>query len=417
MAPRRRILYITYDGLADPLGQSQVLPYVRGLSARGYSVDVLSFEKRPTPLLWSSSVGESLRLFALRYHKSPPIPATAFDIAHGLGHTAWLSLVNGYHLIHVRSYVAALIASSFSQMRRIPWLFDMRGMWVDERVAAGSWSSGSPSYRFAKVIERRLIATATTITVLTNAMRRQLRREFRDELACPVHVIPTCVDTALFRPDVDPDSAIASLTTGRRVLVYVGSLGGRYLPDVMARFYLAWRKLSTRGSRFMVVSNEQPRTVAAMLRAAGVEPELIHVRAARERIPALLRCATAGVFMYRKDVSTCGTAPTKLGEMLACGLPVAGNAVGDVAAVLGDGTGVVVRDASDAALGDAAFQLFGLENRQSTPQRARRAALRWFELGAGVDAYASLYEALAERTRPIENVWPPLLTAPLLAIR
>ncbi len=38
-------LYITYDGLLEPLGRSQIVPYVCALAASGVSMRVLSFEK------------------------------------------------------------------------------------------------------------------------------------------------------------------------------------------------------------------------------------------------------------------------------------------------------------------------------------------------------------------------------------
>ena len=38
-------LYITYDGLLDPLGSSQVLPYIESLSDQGYKFILFSFEK------------------------------------------------------------------------------------------------------------------------------------------------------------------------------------------------------------------------------------------------------------------------------------------------------------------------------------------------------------------------------------
>lgn len=47
-----KILYLTYDGLSDPLGQSQVIPYIVGLSKRGHKIVVLSSEKKaPAELL------------------------------------------------------------------------------------------------------------------------------------------------------------------------------------------------------------------------------------------------------------------------------------------------------------------------------------------------------------------------------
>jgi len=41
-----RVLYISYDGMTDPLGQSQVIPYLAGLSKRNYSFTLISCEKK-----------------------------------------------------------------------------------------------------------------------------------------------------------------------------------------------------------------------------------------------------------------------------------------------------------------------------------------------------------------------------------
>jgi len=42
----KTILYVTYDGLSDPVSQSQVLPYLEKLSQNGISYHILSFEKK-----------------------------------------------------------------------------------------------------------------------------------------------------------------------------------------------------------------------------------------------------------------------------------------------------------------------------------------------------------------------------------
>src|SRR4030095_15014560 len=42
----KRVLYISYDGMTDPLGQSQVLPYLRGLAEAGHQIIIVSAEKR-----------------------------------------------------------------------------------------------------------------------------------------------------------------------------------------------------------------------------------------------------------------------------------------------------------------------------------------------------------------------------------
>lgn len=46
MEKKRKVLYVSYDGLTDPLGQSQILPYLVGLTKKGFAFTVVSFEKR-----------------------------------------------------------------------------------------------------------------------------------------------------------------------------------------------------------------------------------------------------------------------------------------------------------------------------------------------------------------------------------
>ena len=42
----RRVLFISYNGMLDPLGQSQVIPYLRELARAGVRFTLLSFERR-----------------------------------------------------------------------------------------------------------------------------------------------------------------------------------------------------------------------------------------------------------------------------------------------------------------------------------------------------------------------------------
>ena len=42
----KNILYVTYDGLSDPVSQSQVIPYLENLSQNGINYHILSFEKK-----------------------------------------------------------------------------------------------------------------------------------------------------------------------------------------------------------------------------------------------------------------------------------------------------------------------------------------------------------------------------------
>ena len=95
---RHAIVYISYEGMLEPLGQSQVLAYQEHL-ARDYQVHLLSFEKcrrvqddPQYPQLQSRMQAAGIRWHPRRYHKTPSALATAWDILTGMVVTTWLVL-------------------------------------------------------------------------------------------------------------------------------------------------------------------------------------------------------------------------------------------------------------------------------------------------------------------------------------
>lgn len=411
---KRRVVYITYDGLNEQLGQSQVLPYLRGLTRFGHEFDVISFEKPGETLVFRKPIEAGIRWTSLRYHKEPALPATGFDMLQGLGTVAVDSLLHRADLIHVRSYVPAALALPWVEAARVPLLFDMRGLWADERVEAGRAAPGGRQYRGIKAVERVLLARADAISTLTNRLRDYLRREypFADEIRGSIHTIPTCVDLQHFRPDVPPDPVMTAVLAGHRVLLYLGAIGSYYLPREMGQFYLAWREHAP-SSRFLVVSRQDPGEIREVLDAAGVGHELVHRSAARAEVPALIRCAHAsfGIFAGR-ILAGHGCAPTKTGEVLACGLPFASSAVGDVDRQLGSSpAGVSVSSTDTATLKRCARELAEKARSPGVAAAARALSERWFGLEEGVRGYQAIYQGMARRHRGettlTDTAWPP----------
>ena len=66
---QKNILYITYDGLLDPLGKSQILPYICGLSEKGFKFNILSFEKINSDRTELKKVQHLLRLRNIEWYR------------------------------------------------------------------------------------------------------------------------------------------------------------------------------------------------------------------------------------------------------------------------------------------------------------------------------------------------------------
>lgn len=391
------VLYLSYDGALEPLGQSQVLPYLRGLAARGVAITLVSFEKardranrEAVAALGAALRAAGIRWIPLRYHKRPALLATTVDLLAGLLVASWVVGRHRIRVVHARSYVVALIAWILKQLAGIRFIFDMRGFWPDERVEAGLWARGGPVYRVVKRLERLFLRDADEIVTLTERARRTVQ-SWPGIVPPPITVIPTCVDLARFsgRPFRRP-------ADGAPVFVYAGSLGTWYLLGEMLRFVeCAVERFP--GTRFLLLSRAQEE-----IRRHGdgvrFRPGTVTVaEAAPEEMPAWLARADAGLAFYKLGWARQATCPTKVGEYLAMGLPVVVNdAVGDMREVIGEtGVGVVLSEFSDDAYRAALRQIEELWADPDLPVRCRRLAESHFSLERGIECYWSIYRRLA----------------------
>ena len=149
----KHVLYLSYDGMTDPLGQSQVLPYIIGLTKAGYSFHLVSFEKPDRFKENRSTIDvicreNNIDWHPLKYTKRPPLLSTVWDVVKMRRVAMQLHKKYGLSLIHCRSYISALIGLSFKRKKGVPFLFDMRGFWADERVDGGLWNLDNPIYKW-----------------------------------------------------------------------------------------------------------------------------------------------------------------------------------------------------------------------------------------------------------------------------
>jgi len=389
-------MYITYDGLLEPLGQSQVLAYLEILASH-YRIHLISFEKardfrdrRKVEALRERIDAAGIRWTSLTYHKSPSTLATAWDIVAGGTVALSLAVRHKIQIIHVRSYVPALMALAARRLANAKLLFDIRGFWVDERVDGGLWPRNGWLYRIAKRVEKTLFRSADHIVTLTRASAREIETfPYLSGRVTPISVIPTCADLSRFCIG-SPNSDDAF------VLGYVGSVGSWYLFDETLRFLKALREVIP-NARMLIVNRSEHEQIRNSIARAGVVPSLVDIQAADHAdVARLIRRMSAGAALIKPVYSKLASAPTKLAEYLGCGVPCLGNTgVGDMQEILqGEGVGVVLSDFSDQSLVDGAKELVRLVQHPGTARRCRETAIRLFSLKSGAAQYKEIYESL-----------------------
>jgi glycosyltransferase involved in cell wall biosynthesis len=401
--PRASVLYVTYDGLLEPLGASQVVPYVRALRARGFRVELLSFEKpadlvdgRRLAALEAALHAADIPWTRLPYHKRPSVPATAWDVALGRRHVgAWaraLRREGRTGIVHARGYLPGLMGLGARRRGGVRLLFDMRGFWVDERIEGGYWRPGSLPVRMGRRVERALLREADHLILLARRAADRLAELSGGAELPPWTVIPTCVDLERFRPPASRAEARAALALGDGpVLLHLGTLTGWY--DGPATLAVAHAFLRRCGGRVVILTRDaaEARTLAT---AAGVEARVASAEPAE--VPRWLQAADAGLALVRASPSKDASFPTKIGEYLATGMAVLATPVGDIGA-LADGTvlGLHRVDGRPAeAVARSAAWLAGAVAHPERAAKARALAQATVGLDAGIDALAGVYAAL-----------------------
>ena len=408
----RRVLYISYNGMLDPLGQSQVIPYLKGLSARGVKFTLLSFERdqafsaegeRRCQTLREELAPFAIEWHYLRYHQRPSIPATAYDVMAGTRLGRRLVRANRIEMVHARAHIPAVIALSLKRKFGLKMIFDVRGLMAEEYVDAGHWRAGSIAATMTKAMEARVLRATDGIVTLTEALWNTMK-DWPSVCSRSVahQVIPCCVDQERFRFEAAARTAKrAELGLDDRfVLVYSGSVGGWYMTNEMAEFFAELRKRRPNAFFLWLTTGNREIVDRAMAQPAIQSEDYAVCRVASHEVASYLNAADIGIAFYKPGTSRLGTSPVKVSEYLSCALPVIVNAgIGDTDALLKDqNVGVVVADFTPSAYAQAVDAIVELStNREELRTQTRAAAERLFDLNAGVARYARLYEEVFAR--------------------
>ncbi|HEV8434029.1 MAG TPA: glycosyltransferase [Thermoanaerobaculia bacterium] len=388
MAPVRS-LYICYFGLREPLVQTQVLPYLRELTARGVEMSLLTFEPEPFDQAeWRERLRrEGIAWHTLRYHKRPTLPATLYDIVRGAFRATSIARRGKIRILHGRSHVGAAIGALAKRMCRARLIFDFRGLLAEEYVDHGNWRAGGVLFRLTKRAERWLLRDAEGVVFLTESIRQVLCGAGNP--AGVVELIPCCVDV-----DRYAGAGSEELGAGDRVVyVYSGALGGYYLFEEMARL------IRTDPRAFaLILTKSDPRPMTAALQRAGFsEADFRVLSVAPDDVPKYLGAADVGISLILQSPARRAASPTKFAEYLAAGLPVIHSAgVGDLdAQVEQHRVGVLVRSLDDAAYADAIRAMTELRRDPELAARCRALARAEYDLhDVGGERYRRLYDAV-----------------------
>ena len=404
----RRVLYISYNGMLDPLGQSQVIPYLKELSNAGVRFTLLSFEREraytPEGIVQCGELQRELAQHKidwhwLRYHKRPSLPATMFDVAQGIRLGRRLVKQNNIEMVHARSHIAARMGLALKRRFGLKFVFDVRGLMADEYVDAGHWQKDSIYYSITKASERKALAAADGVVTLTEAIWPFIEKSDDLRGRQVVHeVVPCCADLNLFTFNpADRERLRKELgVQDRFVIVYSGSIDGWYLTEEMADFFVTLRQSEPRAHLLWLTTGSHER-IRDLMKARGITTQdyTVHTAATHD-VPSYLSASDAGLAFIKPCFSKLASSPTKFAEYLACGLPIVINrGIGDSDSLAQEHQiAAMVSDFNPAEYATAAEDLRRMTtDPENTRRRTREVAEKLFDVrGLGIDRYVTLYE-------------------------
>lgn len=405
---RQPILYVTQDGLLEPLIHSQVVRVVEALAARGWSYRILSLEKE-RDLADASKVRalhQRLDRVGVEWEPHPfdwsqSSRAAIANLGTLVRRTVSLARSGAIRGVHARAYVPGVAALAAWNATGLPWVFDARSFWIDERLEEGRWFTTPLRLGVARGLEHQLFSTASGVVSLTELQVREVEERFKPLGPRAVTCVTTIADYDDFvrRPVAAlqrvPPELVERLAT-RNVLAVIGSINRSYLVD--ETLSLASKVLARSPDAHLLVLSAQRDEYERRLAALGVPANRVTItRAEHDAMPEWLSLVNWCLLLLNPaSPAKRASMPTKLGELFAAKVqPVQFGCNAEVSAwVRRSGSGLVLDAVTPAALDEAAAVMASARRDEPLLERARETTRSHFGLDGGLERYDQLLKTV-----------------------
>lgn len=403
----KKVLYISYDGMTDPLGQSQVLPYISGLSKEGYEFHLVSFEKEDRFNIHREHIqlicdNANIQWHPQDYKHEGGLKKTVKQVRRMKRVVRYLQEKHAFDIAHCRSYISALSGLYLKRKHGVKFVFDMRGFWANERVDGKIWNISNPIfkniYNYFKRKEIVFFSEADYTISLTENGRDEIYswKQFESKKP-PIQIIPCCVNLDLFNPDSISTTQITDtkntlgIKTDQFVLGYVGSIGTWYMLAEMLDYFKVLQGIK-KNAVFLFISGEEPELIYLEAEKKGISRKSILVHSVLHKdVPLHISLFDESIFFIRASYSKKASSPTKQGEIMAMGIPLVCNAgVGDTDRIVKkyQSGKIITEFTSDA------YQTAITDKGEFNIERTKEGAKEYFSLSQGVKNYLKVYKSI-----------------------
>lgn len=332
----RRVLYISFWGIDDPLMRSTAMPTIEQLLQLGVEEVLLcTVERGHVPARPSADLMAGVEHVPLRaMQRGPKVVARSVDHLRMVRLLRIMVRERAVDLIVARSSLAGALAHGAAR-GRVPYVVESFEPHGEYMVDNGVWPRGGVLAGVARLQMLEQMRSARALSPVSYSFARRLVAEGVDPSR--IHVVPCPVDLTRFGFSRERRNTMRAELGwgGAPVGIYVGRFGGMYHIEEAFRLFGAFRHHHP-GGRMVVLTPEPTEPIRRAMEDVGFPQDAMVVkRAAHADVPAYLDAADVAFATYRSTPSSAFLSPVKVGEYWASGLPVMITAgVGDEEAII-----------------------------------------------------------------------------------
>jgi glycosyltransferase involved in cell wall biosynthesis len=323
------MIYVMVENLSGSVIRSQVLfPLMEISRYLDLDIDLLAMERHATwereghlDSLRRELSAQRVRLHAF-LHYGNRHPLTYLNLARMLLTLCGLLIGNRQRRIMARNFHSAFLAIPFRLLfPRSRLLLDLRGVFVHELVLRGAVREGGILHRALTWMERQSFGFSDHILCVSEQLTRYVIQTLGREKA--TSVIPCCVDANFFdfnsvrQRELTHNLGLA----GKFVVVYAGSLTSwNLLGPMLDLFAVVQRSQPDAHFLFMTPAIEQARDA---FHEQGFPNKCYTVTSVpHQEIKDYIALGDLALLLRGDNLVNRVASPVKLGEYVACGVPV-----------------------------------------------------------------------------------------------
>lgn len=385
----KKTLFLTFDGILEPLGYTQVLGYLIHLSKEN-NISLLSIEKKKDfeqkiylkklkKILLKNNISWDYIIYPNSYiAKYLLILRVIIKVLHIL-------FKNKISIIHARSYISGFVCYILSFFLKFTFIFDIRGFWIDERVEWHLWSKKSLKYKIFKFYENKIYNKSNVIVTLTNdAKKFIIKKNLSNVSENKIFVIPTSVNIK----DTTNDIILKKYVK----FIHLGAIGSRY------NFYKYIELINNitleKEIKMSIINKGEHTKIKNILNQFNLKNKFELKYIPPYEINNEIFGSDFGVFFPVRGFYLTGYFPTKLGEFLSCGVPVITCKINNhVDSILRDNKiGLIIEDLDNINYQNINMEILSMLNDKNIKKRCTSIAKKYFDIKNASEQYRKIYK-------------------------